>query len=276
MSLISKGSALIIVDVQNDFCKGGSLSIEGADDIIPVINLIIPKFQIVVATQDFHPPNHCSFKDWPIHCVAGTKGAELHRNLDRTRINYYIKKGTAVDKDAYSGFQDTDLLEYLKNNNVDKVFICGLATDICVKATAIDASKNFLDVYVVEDAIKGVNIDSIKEAFKEMKNIIRKLGGREESLFLSSGFGDLCLTSSSNKSRNRILGFICGKRMLSNVDDRTVIFEGKKAVRAIHDLIRELNLDCPVVDFVYEMIWDRNDPYGSFLRLWNRLAGRYR
>ena len=156
MSLLSKRSALIIVDLQNDFCVGGNLAVEGANDIIPIINRLIPKFQIVVATQDFHPLDHSSFKIWPVHCVAGTKGAELHPDLDKTRINRYIKKGLNLEKDAYSGFQDTELLLYLRENKVDKIFICGLAADVCVKDTAIDA-------------IKGVNADTTKTAYEEMK-----------------------------------------------------------------------------------------------------------
>ena len=167
MSLLSKRSALIIVDLQNDFCAGGNLAVGGASYIIPIINRLIPKFQIVVTTQDFHPLDHCSFKKWPVHCVAGTKGAELHQDLDKTRINRYIKKDT--EKDIYSGFQDTELLLYLRENKVDKIFICGLATDVCVKATAIDAIKNDYLVYVFKDAIKGVNADTTKTAYEEMK-----------------------------------------------------------------------------------------------------------
>ena len=174
---------------------------------------------------------------------------------------------------------DTESLKLAKKILSNDNFIVEISSDV----VGVEMGGVLKNVYAIAmGALSALDINEnayyfiLTEAFKEMKNIIRKLGGREESLFLSSGFGDLCLTSSSNKSRNRILGFICGKRMLSNVDDRTVIFEGKKAVRAVHDLIRELNLDCPVVDFVYEMIWERNDPYGSFLRLWNRLAGRYR
>jgi nicotinamidase/pyrazinamidase len=169
MGILSKRSALIIVDLQNDFCAGGNLAVEGANDIIPIINRLIPKFQIVVATQDFHPPDHSSFKTWPVHCVAGTKGAELHPDLDKTRINRYIKTGTSQDKDGYSGFENNELLLYLRENKVDNIFICGLATDVCVKATAIDAIKNDYLVYVFKDAIKGVNADTTKTAYEEMK-----------------------------------------------------------------------------------------------------------
>ncbi|MDY6862461.1 MAG: nicotinamidase [Thermodesulfobacteriota bacterium] len=169
MSSITKGAALIIVDLQNDFCSGGSLEVDEAGTIIPVINRLMPCFKIVVATQDWHPINHCSFKDWPVHCIAGTKGAELHPGLDKIGISRYIKKGTSLDKDAYSGFQDTELFEYLKKNKVEKIFICGLATDVCVNATALDAIKNDFQVYVFKDAIKGVNADTTKAAYEEMK-----------------------------------------------------------------------------------------------------------
>ena len=160
-------AALLIVDVQNDFCPGGALPTPKGDKIVPVLNKLMDKFSIIIASRDWHPGSTNHFDKWPVHCVAGTKGAELHPDLDKTRINHYIKKDT--EKDIYSGFQDTKLLLYLRENKVDKIFICGLATDVCVKATAIDAIKNDYLVYVFKDAIKGVNADTTKTAYEEMK-----------------------------------------------------------------------------------------------------------
>jgi len=161
--------SLIIVDVQNDFCEGGALEVPGASEIIPIINRLMDRFDFIIATQDCHPPNHCSFNVWPAHCVAGTEGADLHKELNAGRINHFIKKGTSEDKEAYSGFQGTDLSSLLNSNEIRIIYLCGLATDICVKATAMDGLKEGFKVVVVLDAIRAVSSKSGETALKEME-----------------------------------------------------------------------------------------------------------
>ncbi len=167
--------ALLVVDVQNDFCPGGSLAVRDGDRVVGVINRINPYFDIIYATRDWHPPNHVSFKEfggvWPVHCVAKSHGAEYHHKLTTEKFRNVLK-ATAANEEAYSGFQGTRLSEILKKSNIKRVFICGLATDYCVKATALDALKNGFETLVVADAIRGVDVhpgDSIK-AMDEMEH----------------------------------------------------------------------------------------------------------
>lgn len=165
--------ALIIVDVQNDFCPGGALSVPGGDKVVPVINELIPKFDKVYTTRDWHPANHMSFKEqgglWPPHCVANTRGADFHPGLKAQDAIHIIK---GIDKEAYSGFQGTELADRLKKDDIRRIFVTGLATDYCVKATALDGFKHGFEVCVVSDAIKGVNINPAdsKRAIQEMKS----------------------------------------------------------------------------------------------------------
>lgn len=187
---IKKTDALIIVDFQNDFCPGGALPVSRGDEIrVPLIRLI-PLFNRKVITQDWHPGNHCSFKknggDWPIHCVAGTPGARNHYLLELMdpRDFIWIKKGTNPDKEAYSGFDgidhtDKSLADVLRQRGIKRIFVCGLATDYCVKATVLDGlekEKGF-EVYVILDAIRAVNKnpDDGKKALEEMKKTGAKL-----------------------------------------------------------------------------------------------------
>jgi nicotinamidase/pyrazinamidase len=165
--------ALLIVDVQNDFCPGGALGIEEGDKIIPVINQIINLFDIVVASKDWHPDNTVHFNKWPVHCVKNTKGAEFHPDLKTRNIDQIFYKGTGNVDDGYSAFEATNisLEEYLKAKGVDTFYIAGLATDYCVKETAIEALKKGFHIYVITDAIEAVNVkpgDSNK-ALEEMK-----------------------------------------------------------------------------------------------------------
>lgn len=162
---VGKDCALIVVDVQNDFVTG-SLAVPGALEIIPVINKYIEKFEKANApiffTRDYHPPNHCSFMEnggqWPRHCVQGSPGAELHRDLKIPRDVVIIAKGTDPTKEAYSGFDGTYLEEELRQRGVKKVFVCGLATDYCVKATVLDALARGFETYFLEDASKAVDL----------------------------------------------------------------------------------------------------------------------
>ena len=154
--------ALLIVDLQNDFCPGGALAVRGGDGIVEPLNRLLAQFHFVVATQDWHPPDHISFKarggPWPPHCVQSTRGAELHPKLDQTGIHLKIQKGTSSGRDAYSGFQETTLDRELKKRNIRKVFVAGLATDYCVKQTALDALKRGYEVTVLTDLVAAVNV----------------------------------------------------------------------------------------------------------------------
>lgn len=173
---ISTSDALIVVDVQNDFCPGGALEVPAGDDVVEVINWLMPSFTHVLATQDFHPPNHSSFAEqggpWPVHCVQGTLGAEFHPGLDTDKVNAIVQKGTDPTTDGYSGFAGTKLADLLGSLDVTRVFITGLATDYCVKATAIEAIENGFDVVVVTDAIAAVDAEpgDGKAAIEEMRD----------------------------------------------------------------------------------------------------------
>ncbi len=160
----STRDALIIVDLQNDFCPGGALPVPNGHEVIPPINLLLQHHWFSVATKDWHSADHCSFNPrggpWPPHCVQQTLGAELHPELDVTKIQLVITKGSHPDKEAYSGFQSTDLAKILHEKGVKRVVLCGLATDYCVRATAHDALQEGFEVIVLEDAIRGVEVNS--------------------------------------------------------------------------------------------------------------------
>lgn len=149
---------LIIVDVQKDFCPGGALACKGGDDIVPVINQISAKFKHVVASKDWHPATTVHFDKWPVHCVRGSDGAAYHDGLEVTGIDEVLLKGTGNTDDGYSAFEATnlDLNYWLKKNRIEKIYICGIATEYCVKATAMDARKTGCEVFVITDAIAGV------------------------------------------------------------------------------------------------------------------------
>lgn len=179
-------TALIVVDIQNDFLPGGALAVADGDMVIPVANRLIEsgRFNFVVATQDWHPPDHGSFAAshpgkkfyeridlfgleqtlWPVHCVQNTRGAELAPSLSRARIDHVVQKGTDKDIDSYSGFFDngrrkaTGLADYLRSKNATDLFVCGLATDYCVKFTALDAVQLGFRTTLIEDACRGVNL----------------------------------------------------------------------------------------------------------------------
>jgi len=168
---IHSQKALIIVDLNCDFLPGGALAIEGADAILPIINELAddPVYGLVIATQDWHPPAHASFAHWPPHCVAGTSGAELHPGLEADRIDVLIRKGFDPDADSYSGFfnehgASNGLAEVLKTRGIHAVDIVGLATDFCVKATAIDAaSRAHLKTRVLLKGCRAVGLTPTAE-----------------------------------------------------------------------------------------------------------------
>jgi nicotinamidase/pyrazinamidase len=171
--------ALFVIDVQNDFCPGGALPVPKGDEVVPVINNLMPKFDLVIATRDWHPENTVHFSKWPVHCVRNTKGAEFHPDLDITKINKIISKGTGNKDDGYSAFEteEIDLVEFLKQNEVEENYFTGLATEYCVKASAMDSAKNGFKTYVIEEAIRGIDVNpgDIRKAKEEMKNAGIKL-----------------------------------------------------------------------------------------------------
>lgn len=164
--------ALLIVDVQNDFCPGGALAVNDGDKIVPIINQIENKFDIVISSQDWHPATTVHFEKWPPHCIAGTFGADFHPNLNTDKIDLKLLKGTGNKDDGYSAFEATNvsLIDYLHENQVSDLYVCGLATDYCVKATVLDAIKNGFHTYVITDAVAAVNIEKgdDKKALNEM------------------------------------------------------------------------------------------------------------
>ncbi len=165
--------ALLVVDVQNDFCPGGSLATPKGHAVVPVINKLIDEFDFVVASKDWHPEDTVHFKIWPRHCVQNTKGAEFHPDLHEYRFDKVFVKGTRNVDDGYSSFEATNenLAEYLKNKNVDTVYIAGLTIEYCVKTTALDAIKYGFRTFVIQDAVEGIyqHEGDVEKAFAEMK-----------------------------------------------------------------------------------------------------------
>lgn len=193
--------ALVIIDVQNDFLPNGALAVPNGHEVIPVINSIMNKFDLVIATQDWHPRNHKSFASnnfgkapfemgelggkpqmmWPDHCIQGTVGAELSAHLDQANISIIVRKGMDPEVDSYSGFMDngflnhTGLEDLLLGRFCNEVYFCGLATDYCVKHTALDAKDLFpkteeIKVSVITDACRGIVDGNSINALKEMED----------------------------------------------------------------------------------------------------------
>ena len=157
--------ALIIVDFQNDFSPGGALAVPDGDAIAPHVKELLDsgRFDLVVATRDWHPRDHGSFGErggpWPVHCVQGTEGAELHPSLERERVDVIIDKGTDPETEGYSGFEGTTLGELLRERGIDRVTVVGLATDYCVKNTALDALRQGIEVTVDSEGVRGVDVN---------------------------------------------------------------------------------------------------------------------
>lgn len=196
--------ALIIVDVQNDFCPGGALAVKDGDAVIPIINRLMESrlFDYIVTTQDYHPENTVHFEQWPVHCVAGTRGAELHPDLNTDFVDDHLLKGLDDADDGYSGFEVTDhielrihnkfrndyeydqdyelvqtqlemsLDEIFEDRSIDEVYVVGLATDYCVLHTVLDSLKHNFDTYVISDAIRAVNLNVTdgNDALRRMNN----------------------------------------------------------------------------------------------------------
>ena len=186
---------LIVVDVQNDFCPGGSLAVKDGAKIIPFINTLLDsnEFDLIIGTQDWHPERHISFASthgkepfdvidvpygkqllWPNHCIQGTKGAEFHPLLHSNRFNYILRKGMNKEIDSYSALMENDRKTlthlHMMLNGYDHVYIVGIATDVCVLNTALDCCHGVSNVHVLLDGCAGVSDDGVKEAIDQMKN----------------------------------------------------------------------------------------------------------
>ena len=159
------GRALVIVDFQNDFTPGGALAVPDGDEIAQRLNMLAHSgdFDLVVATRDWHPPDHGSFAErggpWPVHCVRDTPGAQLHPALDAQSVDVIVDKGRDPATEGYSGFEGTDLEELLRSHGIQDVTVVGLATDYCVKNTALDALRAGFRVQVDPEAVRGVDVD---------------------------------------------------------------------------------------------------------------------
>jgi nicotinamidase/pyrazinamidase len=187
--------ALLLIDIQNDFLPGGSLAVPGGEEIMPLVNALQPQYELVVATQDWHPAQHQSFASqhpgrqpfeqidmhglpqtlWPDHCVQTTPGAEFSAALDQHRIEAIFRKGTNLEIDSYSGFFDnghrksTGLADYLRGRGVREVHLCGLAADFCVNFSALDALQEGFEVVFLEDATRAISPEGYAQARQELQ-----------------------------------------------------------------------------------------------------------
>ena len=156
---------LLIIDFQNDFCPGGALPVEDGDGIAGRVGELIDsgRFDLVVATRDWHPADHASFREqggpWPPHCVQGTPGAELHPSLDASKIDHVVDVGSGREDEGYSGFEKSRLAGILRGAGIDAVTVVGLATDYCVRATALDALREGFAVTVDREGIRGIDVE---------------------------------------------------------------------------------------------------------------------
>jgi nicotinamidase/pyrazinamidase len=168
-------TALLIIDFQNDFTGGGALEVPTGDEIAGPVKRLANHFDVVVATRDWHPPDHASFETeggpWPVHCVRGTPGAQFHPAMEDVDLDAVVDVGRGRQDEGYSGFEKSDLARILRDHEVDGVYVCGLATDYCVRASAIDACAEGFDVTVVEDAVRGVEVNEgdSERAFEDMR-----------------------------------------------------------------------------------------------------------
>ncbi|SER52056.1 nicotinamidase/pyrazinamidase [Faunimonas pinastri] len=190
--VIKSTDALVVIDVQNDFCNGGALAVPDGDAVVPVINALMPRFRTVVLTQDWHPASHGSFASshegrqpfdmvemfygdqvlWPDHCVQGTRGADFHPDLETVPATLIVRKGLNERVDSYSAFQENDratstgLAGYLRGRGVERVFLAGLALDYCVRYSALDARLQAFEAVVVENACRGIgDLQETRESF---------------------------------------------------------------------------------------------------------------
>ncbi len=193
---VAGDAALLVIDTQNDFCPGGALAVEQGDQVVPVVNRLVRRFRHVVLTQDWHPRGHVSFASshpgrrpyetitlpygeqvlWPDHCVPGTPGAEFHPALDTRPASLIVRKGHDPAIDSYSALYENDhhtstgLAGYLHERGLRRLFLTGLATDFCVQYSALDARRLGFEVHVIEDAVRGIDLDgSLARAWQAME-----------------------------------------------------------------------------------------------------------
>ncbi len=189
----SDTTALIVVDVQNDFLPGGALGVPGGDRLAPLIAEAADRADVIVATRDVHPPNHCSFREqggpWPVHCVAGTAGAELHPSVASMRFDRIQDKGSDPGREQYSGLDGTDLADWLRDRGVGRVTVAGVATDYCVRATALDALKAGFPTTVLTDAVAAVDV-APADGHRALADI-RAAGGRLDRVNLMRTDADI-------------------------------------------------------------------------------------
>lgn len=186
---------LLLIDVQNDFCPGGNLAVPDGDAVVPLINRLLQHFEHIACTQDWHPAGHSSFASshddrqpfetieveygpqvlWPDHCIQGTNGAAFHRDLEVDRAELILRKGFRPHIDSYSAFYENDhrtatgLGGYLRERGFERLFLCGLATDFCVKWSALDARREGFEATVIADACRGIDLEgSLDKAWAEM------------------------------------------------------------------------------------------------------------
>lgn len=178
--------ALLIVDPQVDFCPGGALAVPEGDTIFPAVNRASRIVPLTIASRDWHPADHVSYQaqggPWPVHCQAGTPGAEFHQALETERIEKVFSKGTDPAAEAYSAFDGTGLAGWLRDRGVDRLYVAGLATDYCVRASVLDALREGFQVVVLEDAIGAVDVapGDGERALAEMRSAGAGIGRSED------------------------------------------------------------------------------------------------
>lgn len=173
----AENKALLLVDIQNDFCEGGSLAVEGASKILPVVNRMISEaeqaHQLIIASRDWHTVDHCSFEDrggpWPPHCIQDTRGAGFHPDMALPDTAVRVSKGTGFDTDAYSAFDGTQLESFLKRHDITTLRIAGLALDVCVRSTVLDALKHGFQVDLVSNGCRAVDQQKTSEVLEELR-----------------------------------------------------------------------------------------------------------
>ena len=177
MAIDPRRDALIVVDLQPDFMPGGPLAVAEGDAVAAPIGRLATRFSTVVATQDWHPAGHVSFAErggpWPPHCLAGSAGAAVHPALPDELVTLKLRKGTGKDVDSYSGFRDdaglaTGLGGYLRERGIERIYVCGLARDYCVRATAVDGAREGFKVFVVDDLTRAVDPSSRERVDAEL------------------------------------------------------------------------------------------------------------
>jgi len=180
--------ALLIIDFQNDFTSGGALEVPEGEEIAGPVKRLADRFDLAFATRDWHPPDHASFETeggpWPVHCVRGTAGADFHPAMDDVKVDAVVDVGKAREDEGYSGFEKSDLARILRDHDVDEVYVCGLATDYCVRASAIDACREGFDVTVVRDAVRGVDVNAgdSERALADMREAGARVASSDEVL----------------------------------------------------------------------------------------------